>query len=280
MSRQVFLITIAALFVFSAASAYPSDLPDVAKEKAEEEKHRKAAEEVIGGIDPEILVDDKWAKAKRIEKPLLFYGDPTRDNDRGSLWAWGEKGRPAALLELYQNANDRTRWVYAVCNTSGRKLRADRNRAAWWRENESASELKDLPAAPEPAADGSQRQRQLKALAQKFTAHQFWDPNNSRYELRRLERPLHTYRDEANGLLDGALYIFANGTNPEIVLFLEARATAADKTKFAWQFATGRLAHAELHLEYDGKEVFDAPRGNRISAADKPYWLGFIETER
>jgi hypothetical protein len=279
MTHRVLLLQIAALFL-SAVAAFSSDPPDAEKQKAEEEKHRKAAVEVIGGIDPESLADDKWTKAKRLEKPLLYYGDPTRDNDRGSLWAWGEKGRPVALLELYQNANDRTRWVYAVCNTSGRKLRAERNRAAWWRENESASELKDVPAAPAPASDGPQRQRQLKALAQKFTAHQFWDPNNTRYELRRLERPLHSYRDEANGLLDGALYIFANGTNPEIVLFLEARANAADKTKFTWQFATGRLAHAELHLEYDGKEVFDAPRGNRISASDKPYWLGFIDAGR
>ena len=112
-------------------------------------------------------------------------------------------------------------------------------------------------------------------MAGKFTGHQFWDPDNSRFELRRLDRPLLTYRDEDDGILDGALYALANGTNPEILLFVEARA-GKDGAKPAWQFTTGRLAHAELHMSYDGKEVFEAPRGTKLSAADKPYWLGFI----
>jgi hypothetical protein len=43
-----------------------------------------------------------------------------------------------------------------------------------------------------------------------------------------------------------------------------------------WQYAVGRLAHAELHLLYDGEEVFDVPRGNRVAGSDKPYWIGFI----
>ena len=71
----------------------------------------------------------------------------------------------------------------------------------------------------------------------------------SRYELRRLERPLHTYRDEENGILDGPLYTLANGTNPEIMLFVEARADLKDTSKSSWQFTVGRVSHAELHLE-------------------------------
>jgi len=31
-----------------------------------------------------------------------------------------------------------------------------------------------------------------------------------------------------------------------------------------------------LHLEYDRKEVFNSPRGDRLSGWDKPYWLGNI----
>ena len=253
------------------------DNPEKDASAAADEAYRLAAEKLVGGIDLEVsLRDEKWAKVKQLEKPLLYYGDPTRENDRGSVWGWGEKGRPLALIELYQNVNDRTKWVYAVCNTSGGKLRASRGGNPWWRENDSASELKDVPGAPAPAADATQRQ--LKQLAGKFTGHQFWDPDNSRYELRRLEKPLHTYRDPDAGILDGALYTLANGTNPEIVLFVEARVNPKDATKSVWQYAVGRLAHAELHMAYDGKEVFAAPRGDRVSGADKPYWLGFIST--
>jgi hypothetical protein len=268
---------------WAASDEPPKAQPDPKNDKAakgaeSDDQYRKAAEKIISSIDMEMLVNEKWVKVKRVEKPLLYYGDPTRDNDRGSLWGWGEKGRPVALLELYQNVNDRTKWVYALCNTSGGMLRAKREGEYWWRANESASDLKDIPGAPIAAGDAAQRQRQLKGLAQKFTGHQFWDPNNSRYELRRLDRPLRTYKDEENGILEGGLYALANGTNPEIMLFIEARTNPKDATKPVWQFTVGRLAHAELHMLYDEREVFEAPRGNKVAGSNKPYWLGFIET--
>jgi len=117
----------------------------------------------------------------------------------------------------------------------------------------------------------------MKLLAQKFTGHEFWDPDNSRFELRLLQRPLYTYRDEASGVLAGGLFTLANGTNPEIMLFVEARVDPKDTSKSVWQYAVGRSAHAELHLEYDGKEVFVAPRGNKVSASNRPYWLDVID---
>lgn len=192
------------------------------------------------------------------------------------MWGWGRKGRPVALLELFQSTSDRTKWAFAVCNTSGGKVRATRAGKPWWRENDSVAELKDVPGAPVPAADAVQRQRQLKQLVQKFTGHQFWDPDNTKYDLRRLERPLYTYRDEEGGLLEGGLFTLANGTNPEIMLFVEARLEPKDSKKPVWRYTAGRLAHAELHVLYEGKEVCTAPRGHRVSAADKPYWLDFI----
>jgi hypothetical protein len=275
---------VALLAVSTALVGSPSEPPSETKkdktepgaEKKAAEQARREAEEVVRGIEVEILSDEKWIKVERIEKPLLFYSEPTRNNDRGSLWGWGKKGRPGALLELFQDPNVRTRWVFALSNTSGGKLRARRAGAPWWSENDSASELKDIPGAPAPAAEALLRQRQLKLLAEKFTAHEFWDPDNTRYELRLLKRPLCTYRDEASGLLEGGLFILANGTNPEIPLFVEARVDPKNSSKKVWQYTVGRLAHAELHLEYDGKEVFEAPRGDKVSASDRPYWLGLI----
>jgi hypothetical protein len=276
-------ITVALLVAAIASADPPKEPQEAKKDRAEkgteadaDEEYRRESEKLVNGIELEIYSDDKWSKVKRIEKPLLFYGDPTRNNDRGSVWGWGEKGRPVALIEVYQNISNRTKWVYAICNTSGGKVRANRGGAPWWRENDSASELKDVPGAPAPSTEAPQRQRQIKQLAQKFTGHQFWDPNNTRYELRRLESPLYTYRDEDSGLLEGGLYTLANGTNPEIMIFLEARVDPNDRSKTMWQYTVGRLAHAELHMEYDGKEIFTAPHGDRVYGPAKPYWLGFI----
>jgi hypothetical protein len=117
----------------------------------------------------------------------------------------------------------------------------------------------------------------MKLLAQNFTAHEIYNPNNTRYDLRRLDRPLHSYRDEEAGIVDGGLFAFANGTNPEILLFLEARRAKDKASKSVWQFGVGRSAYAELHLEYEGKEVYTAPRGNYVSGRDKPFWSSTLQ---
>jgi hypothetical protein len=276
---------LASAFVVTAASA---DAPkETQKDKSDKgtepdvgEEYKRDAAKLMSTIEMEFYIDEQWTKVKQIEKPLLYYGDPTRDNDRGSLWGWGDKGRPVALLELWQGVNNRATWHLCVCNTSGRKVRATRGGDTWWSENDSEVELKDVPDAAAPSTDATKRQLQLNQLAKKFSGYEFWDPNNSRYELRRLEKPVRTYKDEDDGIVEGALYILANGTNPEILVFLEARTDPKDKKKTSWQFAAGRSALAELHVDFDGKEVYQSPRqarhGSRVSGPNKPFWLSFI----
>jgi hypothetical protein len=117
----------------------------------------------------------------------------------------------------------------------------------------------------------------MKLLAQNFTAHEVYNPNNTRYDLRRLDRPLHSYRDDDAGIVDGGLFTFANGTNPEILLFIEARQPKGHGAKPVWQFGVGRSAAAELHLEYQGKEVYSAPRGYVVGGRNKAFWSSTLE---
>ena len=156
---------------------------------------------------------DTWAKAKRIEKPLLFYGDLTRENDRGSVWGWGDKGGPVALLELYQNVQDRKRWIYALCNTSGRGGTGKHNGGPWWRENESASGLKDIPGAPPlPRRGHGQRQRESAPAGSSPGTSSGTRTTPGTTSAGSTSRWPH-YRDEATGLLEAGLYILANGTS-------------------------------------------------------------------
>src|SRR5579859_3849903 len=127
MTRQMLQLPVkiylgmAALLIVStvlggALSEPPSEAKKDKKEPGAEEKAaeqaRREAEQMVRGIDLEILSDDKWTKVEQIEKPLLFYEEPTRNNDRGSVWGWGRKGRPVALLELFRGVNYRTMWTF------------------------------------------------------------------------------------------------------------------------------------------------------------------------
>src|SRR3954451_8916133 len=83
---------------------------------------RKSAEQLVDSLDLEALRGETWFKAQRIDRPLLFYTDPTRGDDSGFLFGWGDKGRPLAVVEMYQKTANRSVWDAHVTNTSGGRL--------------------------------------------------------------------------------------------------------------------------------------------------------------
>jgi hypothetical protein len=216
--------------------------------------------------------DDIWEAAAACAEPLLLFEEPTRDNEAGSVWIWGRSGRPLAIMELYQYGPRDGDWCYVLCNVSAGEVRGQRLARPWWRANRSDVAFQPIAGAAPAAATDRARLRQARELARRFQAHQYWDPDNSRFELRLLPQPLHRYADAEAGIVDGALFVLANGTNPEVVLLLEATAGAGESAE--WRFAAARLGHAEMHLLLDDGEAWTAPRVAELPP-DSPYWLEY-----
>jgi len=208
-----------------------------------------------------------------IDQPLLAYGDSARVNSNGTLWAWGKLGRPVAFMELFQGAEkEDPNWVHAVTLTSSERVLLMTPDSGRWQPPQSPLEPAPIPGAPTPAEKAPARLRQLRDLARRFTAHQFWDPDNSRFELRVLVQPVLRYADAAAGIHDGAAFVIAHGTNPEVILLIEAIGPSIDKAR--WRFALARSSHAEAHVEFDGQEIWQCDRaGNGADGPDKSYWL-------
>lgn len=209
---------------------------------------------------------------ERIERPLLVFGDSARSNSAGTLWAWQKAGRPLALLELYRGLDAKSRWANAVTLTSPALVTLKTSVGASWEPAQSQFVAQSIDDTPAPEEKGAARLRQMKELARQFTAHEFWEPNNSRFELRLLVQPVLRYSDSAAKVLDGAVFVLAHGTNPEIVLLIEAIQEPTQAAK--WQFAAMRLGSAEMHLERNGKEVWKQERTPGV--VGKPadaYWL-------
>ena len=70
-------------------------------------------------------------------------------------------------------------------------------------------------------------------------------------------RALHRYADPEKGLIDGAIYAFAAGTNPEALLLLEARADDSGRGK--WSFGVARMGAASCQAKLDDKVVWECP---------------------
>ena len=205
-------------------------------------------------------------------RPLLTYGDSARANKDGTLWAFGAAGRPLAVLELYQGNETNTRWTHAVTLTGNAKVTMKTPVASVWKPE--AIQIEPVPFADaDPPLDREPRRlRQLKDLARRFTAHEFWDPENSRFEMRLLAQPVHRYDDAEAGIHDGAVFILAHGTNPEVVVLIEALGKTVASSR--WHYSLARLGSAELHVELDGKEVWKQGRTpGVVGQPTDPYWL-------
>ena len=197
-----------------------------------------------------------------IDQPLLAFGDSTRATSQGSLWAWSERGadrtRPVLFLELYHIGGFEGQWFHAVSLASHTNVALDAPGAPRWQPQTTDFRLLPLENAPKPAAKEAGRLRQMRDVARRFTAHEFWHPDNSRHELRVLPQPIHRYTDSEEKVLDGAVFAIVHGTNPEAVVLIEIQERSAGTDSAGtegWQYAVLRSSDAEGHVQLDGKEV-------------------------
>ncbi|HWB12070.1 MAG TPA: hypothetical protein VG826_22785 [Pirellulales bacterium] len=283
-SKSVLLVSaIVALGQPRAGSEEPGDLGPAESGSSEsapteaEKSHLRAAQRHMRGLELRRR-DAENETIELIDRPLLSFGDPARQYQRGSFWAWGRTGRPAAFMEVWQNADQPELWRHSITLCSSDRLVLDAGISGRWTPPQAALETRAIADAPPPAKEESARLRQLKELGRRFTAHEFWDPDNSRFELRLLPQPVHRYTDPTARLQDGAVFIVAHGTNPEIVLLIEAQGDSLESSR--WHYALVRTSSAELHVSLDGKEIWQRGRVPNIAGSPlESYWIFRLPVE-
>jgi hypothetical protein len=192
-----------------------------------------------------------------IARPLLLFGDDPRNHTRGILWGWGS-GRPVAVAELWRGRAEDSPYAASLTLTGLDLVAFTRDEISQWKPAKKQVQFSKLADAPSVAAKENVRLRQSKEIARRMEAHEFWDPDNSRFELRLLIQPVHRYSDSAVEIQDGIMFVFAHGTNPEALLLIEAVGPTIEKS--SWQYGLVRTSNAEVHAELDGKEVWMQPR--------------------
>src|SRR5947209_7567407 len=90
-----------------------------------------------------------------------------------------------------------------------------------------------LEGAEEPA----QRLLQMRELAAGCAVTKR-ERDDSASELRLLPQPIYRYEAAQAGVIDGAIFVFVQGTDPDLFLLLEARESGG---KAEWQFAACRM---------------------------------------
>jgi hypothetical protein len=102
----------------------------------------------------------------------------------------------------------------------------------------------------------------MRSLAERFrTSDNFWHRGWS--ELRLLPTPVTRYGGPATRPLDGALFAFVHGTDPEVFLFIEAGGSGDE---LSYRYALAPMSAFALKGSYQGKAVWEVP--DRMPAAD------------
>jgi hypothetical protein len=133
---------------------------------------------------------------------------------------------------------------------------------------------KPIKGAAAPAGSRAGRLAQMRDLAREFTATTVLE--GVEQDLRLLTQPLHRQEKPTDEALDGALFTFVTGTDPELMLVIEAR-PADGKGDPVWHYAAGRFTDLPLKLRHKEIELWTHTQGSPIDGRRDPYITGRYE---
>ncbi len=193
-------------------------------------------------------------------EPLFRFNNPIRKVHDATLWRWGSKGRPVALLKVVKYG-DRARLGkgghrgLGVTSLSPNTVRVRFPDGSIWESRTPGVKLNPLSEMAEPAAKDRLRLNQMKEALRRFSATKRALPTDTPTHLRILPTPLLRYEDMDSGLRDGALFSLTDGTSPELILVLEIRANAGGDA--GWYYGFGRTGGGIEVATLDGKQVYE-----------------------
>ena len=210
--------------------------------------------------------------ARLNEKPAIRWSKPAGEIEDAALYFWTSEGRPvAAGTFLWQK--DVGLYHEFQSLTAG-AIRGERDGSLVWESSRPGLVFAPVPSASVPVDSATNRQTQLKALAEEFRAEAIKEPpfygKHSIYKFRLLPKPLLRYADLNRPELDGAVFAFAQDTDPEVLLILENR---PHDRGTRWEYALAPMTGWELKAWHKDVEVWSI--GNRHPGHDptQPYFV-------
>lgn len=196
--------------------------------------------------------------------PVLRWANYTRFDTLkvrdAATYIWTAQGRPEVVVCAFPIPETVPIILLDFGSLSRHGLIAERNGQRVWYPKEPGVKFQPVPGAPAPAESAAVRLRQIKSLARGFTSTlvQWRDDASDRERLRMLPQPVYRYEEGKNpDVLDGAMFFFVQGTDPESLLLLEAVRAGPG---YQWQFAFARRSSGALMAQYQQKTVWRVPR--------------------
>ena len=205
----------------------------------------------------EFFLDEaRQQKLGMVEKPVMRW---TAEGNSGAVWVWTRQGRAEVIgcLGAFVNGAGKLEGFHEFHSLTMKPLqKVEIGTVRTWESGKPGVEPKLLANAEGPAATDKLRLIQMRNLAREFTGQM--RSGQQTHLLRLTPTPLYRFQSTNPDVLDGALfsYLWDNGTDPEVLLLLEALKTADGPR---WHFAPVRFTWREVWLTHNDQEVWRVP---------------------
>lgn len=196
--------------------------------------------------------------AAKTSDPCLRWTNPINEIRDGALAVYTfDGGRPAAVGTFFHNGPKSWCAEFSIIATDN--VRVMHMGQFFWRPSTYVCKFADVPDSPVPAAKAPLRLVQMRRIAEDFSAvvqFGFTQAEITPHNLRLLSQPVYRY-SEADKILDGALFIFAIGTDPDVNLLIEAY---QDDQGARYRYALAPVTLFQLNVRYKEVEVWSIER--------------------
>jgi hypothetical protein len=190
-------------------------------------------------------------------QPILAWSNPTRStNQKGCVFIWHCNGRPRVIGSVFTFANKVAKMKHELHSLADQSLTAEYRGKVTWMPSKPGitwSKVKDVPS---PRTQPRLRLVQMRAIGRQYSAS-LEEPSGNKSRLEFKPTPLHRYASDEEGVLDGAIFSFALGTDPEVLMLVEA--TSESDSEAQWRVAFARYNFLKMIVEdHSGNVVWEA----------------------
>ena len=204
-----------------------------------------------------IVGNDDASPCELKADPVLRWSNPNVGEIHGHVFLWTKNTRPIAVGSLFKWFSPHTHTSHEFHSLSEEALVASYDGREVWNTKSGGATFTMLDKVEAPAETASRRLTQMRQLAKQFRGEET-DREGEDYQLRLLPQPVYRYEPVKDTVVDGAMFAFVLGTDPEILLQLEARSNR--EGKLHWYFAASRMHHCVVRLKFNDREVWSVPQ--------------------
>jgi hypothetical protein len=216
-------------------------------------------------------------KLKLSAEPVLRWSNPAAGEIYGAVFVWTSEGRPQVVGSIYKWYSPHKHYSTEFQSLAETTIVGSHDGQKMWTPARAGVAFQPVPQAPQPADTAAARLRQMREIAGDFVATKT-DRDGNQQKMRLLTQPIYRYATKDAAVLDGGLFTFVEGTDPEVFLLLEAR---REKDRYNWHYALTRMNSTRFEATYQGAQVWnvDVLPWSQVRDHNEPYTTFQYNTE-